>query len=215
MASARRRPRPPPDDTTQLSKAMSYLLRHGAEKEGFTLLDGGFLSAEDILSFSSIRSKGFTEADLRRVVETNDKKRFFMEEHNGKLHIRANQGHSVQVDETMMNMMPITKAEDAPVVVHGTYFKAWECIKHQGLSRMNRQHIHFAAGVPGNSEVVSGMRRGCHVIIFIDLAIALQKGLLFYRSANNVILSPGDAQGTIFPEFFKEVWQMNPRKRLQ
>jgi RNA:NAD 2'-phosphotransferase (TPT1/KptA family) len=33
----------------KLSKALSWLLRHNAEKEGFTLLEGGFLPVADIL----------------------------------------------------------------------------------------------------------------------------------------------------------------------
>lgn len=30
-------------DRVKLSKALSWLLRHGAEKEGFTFIDGGYL----------------------------------------------------------------------------------------------------------------------------------------------------------------------------
>lgn len=79
---------------------------------------------------------------------------------------------------TGLELQPITSAVEAPVVVHGTYKKAWDSIKHQvllcighrinvlcklslagnqGLSRMKRNHIHFAPDVPGGQEIISGM----------------------------------------------------------
>lgn len=49
------------------------------------------------------------------------------------------------------------KAEEIPVVIHGTYFKPWAIIKNEGLSKMNRNHIHFASGFFGEEGVISGM----------------------------------------------------------
>ena len=43
----------------------------------------------------------------------------------------------------------------------------------QGLSKMNRTHIHFASGLPQDQQVLSGMRGDCEVYIYIDLAKAL------------------------------------------
>ena len=49
-----------------------------------------------------LRQRGleqFSEADVRRVVEENDKQRFQLDvdAESGRLKIRANQGHTVQV----------------------------------------------------------------------------------------------------------------------
>ena len=44
------------------------------------------------------------------------------------------------------DLKPITDPSAYPVVVHGTYSKAWEQIRKQGLSKMRRNHIHFAKG---------------------------------------------------------------------
>lgn len=41
-----------------------------------------------------------------------------------------------------------------------------------------------------------GMRRTCQVLVYIDLARCLCDGIPFVLSANGVVLSPGDAQGT-------------------
>lgn len=59
-----------------------------------------------------------------------------------------------------------------PVVVHGTFIKAWPSIKKNGLSRMNRQHIHFAPGSLG-TKVTSGMRANCTVFIYVDAVKAI------------------------------------------
>ena len=58
---------------------------------------GGFLFVEDILTMQQF--KKYTVDDVKHVVLTNEKRRFFMEEDRltGKLKIRANQGHTVQV----------------------------------------------------------------------------------------------------------------------
>lgn len=60
-------------------------------------------------------------------------------------------------------------------VIHGTTMKAWEHIKTQGLSVMNRNHIHFAVGLPNDPNVSSGMRKTSDVFIYINLQAA-QKG---------------------------------------
>ena len=78
-------------DLTRLSKSLSWLLRHNAEWEGFSLLEGGYLPVDDILRHA--RFIGWTEADVRRVVDTCEKQRFSLAEMDtGQLMIRANQG---------------------------------------------------------------------------------------------------------------------------
>lgn len=76
---------------------MSYALRHGANQMGLHLNTDGFLYVEDLLAHPQFRS--YTLEDVERVVATNDKQRFKLCPHpeNGRLQIRANQGHTVQV----------------------------------------------------------------------------------------------------------------------
>ena len=63
-------------------------------------------------------------------------------------------------------MEEITDPDEAPKVIHGTYFKAWNQIQQSGLNKMKRNHIHFAAGEPGSEEVISGMRSSAQVLFF-------------------------------------------------
>jgi 2'-phosphotransferase len=72
------------------------------------------------------------------------------------------------------DLIPILHASEIPIVIHGTYFKNWAKIKAEGLSRMNRLHIHFSPGEAGDLQVISGMRSSCQLYIYIDAERALR-----------------------------------------
>ena len=211
MASRRKEAAPGSGNKVRLSKSLAWLLRHNAEAEGFTLLPGGYLPVDQILAHR--RFAGFSVADVEEVVRDNDKQRFALTEAaDGQLLIRANQGHSIAA--VTVDMEEITDPAAAPKVIHGTNFKAWSQIQSAGLSRMKRNHIHFAAGEPGSEGVISGMRGTAQVYIYVDLAAAMGDGLRFYRSANNVILSPGNDQGILLPKYFKQVKNVKTNQLL-
>ena len=70
---------------------------------------------------------------------------------------------------------------------------------------MRRSHIHFSPGIVGvDLGVRSGMRLSSPVHIYIDVPKCLQKGIKFFRSTNNVILSDG-IDGVIPPDCFLKV----------
>ncbi|KAK8213586.1 tRNA 2'-phosphotransferase [Zalaria obscura] len=60
----------------QVSKKISWLLRHGAEKEGLELGPGGYVSVQDVLQNRNIRSLKVTFDEIRAIVADNDKQRF-------------------------------------------------------------------------------------------------------------------------------------------
>lgn len=72
-------------------------------------------------------------------------------------------------------------------VIHGTFKKCWPQIKSSGgLSRMNRNHIHFSKGLPDDEQVISGMRRDCHIHIYVDTQKALE-GLNKLTACNGIV----------------------------
>jgi 2'-phosphotransferase len=102
-------------------------------------------------------------------VDTNDKKRYeLLEQRPGVYYIRASQGHSLKSVESQDLLEEIKEPVTTPVI-HGTSNKAWESIKIQGLSKMRRNHVHFAIGLPGDENVKSGMRKTSEVFIYIDV----------------------------------------------
>ncbi len=58
-----------------------------------------------------------------------------------------------------------------------------------GIHRMKRNHIHLAIGEPG--EARSGIRHDSSIIIYIDIKKAIESGISFFISPNNVILTKG------------------------
>ncbi|CAH2041218.1 unnamed protein product, partial [Iphiclides podalirius] len=189
-------------EDVHLSKSLSWLLRHGAIKEGLALSHEGYLPVEELLQHKIFKGK-YVIADIERVVANNDKQRFKLRWNTDKniLEIKANQGHTIKVDDT--DLVPILEPK-YKTVVHGTYFRCWPKIKVEGLSRMRRRHIHLSKGILG-SNVTSGPRSNVQIYIFIDLAKALAGGLKFYESENGVILTAGNEQGLLSPIYFEKV----------
>ncbi|XP_013922751.1 PREDICTED: nucleoside diphosphate-linked moiety X motif 22-like isoform X1 [Thamnophis sirtalis] len=202
------------DPDVRLSKALSYALRHGAEKMGLHMSSDGFVDVGEILRLPQF--KAWSQEDVERVVESNEKQRFTLCRHpsGGHLQIRANQGHSLQVPELELTALQTLK--DFPeTVAHGTLLRHWPAIRQHGLSRMGRTHIHLAPGLPGEGAVLSGMRDSSEVAIIIDIPKALADGIAFFRSANGVILTPGNADGLLLPCYFSRALQLRPRRKSE
>ncbi len=82
----------------RLSKALSWLLRHNlhlvSEITKEPIDPTGFVDVEAVLEIP--RFHGYKLRQVEEVVAKNDKQRFALRTHNGKLQIRANQGHTVK-----------------------------------------------------------------------------------------------------------------------
>lgn len=207
-----------------LSRLLSLILRHRAIEFGIAIRPDGFVRVDELLGHQRMRRPGprgaespaYTLDDLRAVTANNNKQRFTMiecqDEPDGPSHwlIRANQGHSIPVPELELTPIDAAAASDIPVVVHGTYFKQWQMIKTSpGLHRRGRTHVHLASGVPSDSHVISGMRATAEVYVYVDIVRAIHAGLPFFRSANGVILTPGDENGFLSRQFFSRVTDSN------
>jgi len=195
---------PDPKRDIHISKSLSKLLRHQAEKEKLEMDCKGFVSTSDILKHNYLKSNKATLEDLTRVVANDSKSRYTLElRDNSQFYICANQGHSIKTITT--DLTPLKEMRDFPtdVVVHGTNRKSYQLIQDSGyLSRMNRNHIHFAIGLPDETGVISGMRSSASVLFYLDIERLLQDGYPFWKSKNNVILSEG-IDGRIPLEYFR------------
>jgi len=59
-----------------VSKALSKLLRHSAEKEGLKLDEAGYINLKDVMNNQKIRSVKPTLDEIKQIVAENDKQRF-------------------------------------------------------------------------------------------------------------------------------------------
>lgn len=204
-----RRRRREEDPHVRLSKALSFVLRHGARDAGLPMGDDGFVEVGALLRLP--RFAGVSEEEVRSVVDADPKGRFALRPN--PLRIRANQGHSLQVPA--LELTPLLTADALPpTLAHGTRRRCWDSIRRGGLAPMGRTHIHLAGGLPGDPGVRSGMRPDSDIAIIIDGPRALADGIPFFRSANGVILTPGDGGGRLPPRYFLRVLQLRPFRCL-
>jgi len=206
------------DGSVRLSKKLSSLLRHRIHENGLgdVLRPDGYVPLLRVLATPGFR--GVSEEQVRAVVRENDKQRFAILDEEGVAYIRANQGHTIRQgldDEALLTPLDDEALATIGRAVHGTYLAAWKGIVGSGgLLRMARSHIHLAAGVPGESGVISGMRRSAQIHVWVDLLAAARAGLRFYRSANGVILTPGLGEEGLLPAHaFCDVYDCSSSRR--
>ncbi|MBB3912897.1 RNA 2'-phosphotransferase [Rhizobium fabae] len=162
---------------TEVSKYMSYVLRHAPEAAGLALDGEGWVSFDEFEK--ALTSKyDVSRADIIEIVENNPKKRFTLADNR----IRANQGHSVEVD------LALKQVEPPAVLFHGTSLASWSSIEREGLKKMQRHHIHLSADVE-TAKIVAMRRKGEYVILWVDAARMFSEGHSFFVSDNGVWLT--------------------------
>ena len=99
---------------TQISKFISLILRHKPEEINTKLTDDGYCNVDVLIK--GVREKfniDFTLKDLERIVAEDNKQRYSIK---GNM-IRANQGHSINVDLGLKEKIP------NDILFHGTALK--------------------------------------------------------------------------------------------
>jgi len=161
------------------SKFLSYVLRHHPEIIGLHLDENGWANVDELITKSTNDSQGFTFEELDEIVQTNDKKRFIFNE--DKTRIRANQGHSVDINLALIPQHP------PEFLYHGTAQSNIESILEKGIEKRSRQHVHLSQDKETATKV--GMRHGKPIILIINTGKMFEDGLKFYLSENNVWLT--------------------------
>jgi putative RNA 2'-phosphotransferase len=168
-----------PSDPVQLSKFLSFVLRHKPDAIGLTLDSQGWASIDELIGNANVSGTPFNRDDLLRVVETNDKKRFSISADG--LRIRAAQGHSVSVE------LGLSPKEPPPVLFHGTATRFVESILSEGLKPQTRQQVHLSLDEATARRV--GQRHGKPVVFNVDAARMHAQGHNFFLADNGVWLT--------------------------
>ncbi|MGA2069202.1 MAG: RNA 2'-phosphotransferase [Thermoguttaceae bacterium] len=166
---------------TELSRAVSYALRHAPWLYELELDDEGWASIESLLS--ALRGErpawsNVTETDLARMIAASSKRRH---EISGSK-IRALYGHSVPGR--------LRKAPAVPpdLLYHGTAPSSVPCIRLSGLLPMGRQYVHLSVDAATAAEV--GRRKAPQPMILRVLASdAHANGIRFYEGNEKVWLA--------------------------
>lgn len=164
---------------TEVSKYISLILRHKPEVIGITLDEHGWADVTELIKGIEKDHKGFNMGILEEIVRTDNKQRYSFNEDKTK--IRANQGHSINVDVELQECTP------PEYLYHGTGEKYVESIQKEGLKPKSRLYVHLSQDLDTAKNV--GTRHGKCRIFVIDTKRMTEDGYKFYKSANNVWLT--------------------------
>jgi len=163
------------DVKMQVSRYMSYLLRHNPED--LEMDKGGFVQIDKLLSKVKTRYPMVDRELLMSMVHGGDKKRF---EIIGD-RIRALYGHTIEVK------MELREDREVMILYHGTTPHALNRIMETGLKPMRRKWVHLSPTKEIALEV--GKRRTrTPVVLAVDAFRARNNGIKFYKATDQVYL---------------------------
>lgn len=162
----------------KLGRFLSLVLRHNPDAAGISLDGHGWADVEALLNGVRGTGRQIDRETLERIVRENNKQRYSFNEDHTK--IRANQGHSLQVDVELRETKPPRD------LYHGTAARFLSAIQAEGIKKMTRQHVHLSGDY--QTAVAVGRRHGAPVVLRIDAGAMAQNGVRFYRSENGVWL---------------------------
>jgi putative RNA 2'-phosphotransferase len=166
--------------TTEISKFLSFVLRHKPEAVGLTLDIEGWANIDALIECANRSGRALTRSLLQSVVDTNDKKRFSISEDG--LSIRAAQGYSTP-------SVDIAHVEKRPpdFLIHGTASRFLDSIKTQGLLPGSRHYVHLSEDARSAGAV--GQRYGKPVVLKVESLRMYERGFRFYKAENGVWLT--------------------------
>ena len=162
---------------TKTSRYISLILRHKPETIDISLDEHGWANVKDLINGVN-QQYDFDMATLEKIVATDNKQRYSFNEDKTK--IRANQGHSVDVDVELEEVKP------PEYLWHGTGRKYIDGIMKDGLIPKSRLYVHLSDSY--STAVNVGRRHGEPVVLGIWAGDMYRDGYKFYRSKNGVWL---------------------------
>ena len=161
-----------------LSKFLSLILRHHPEKAGITLDAHGWAKVSELIE--GVRQSRPIDIETLREIVASDKKGRYSISEDGEL-IRANQGHSVEVD------VELEEREPPEILYHGTSLFTTKKINAEGLKPMTRLYVHLSKDY--DTAIATGRRKGDHkhpYVYRVKAGEMFRDGHKFFISANGV-----------------------------
>jgi len=175
------------EEVVKIGKFMTYLLRHHPEAEGLEIdPNGAWASVDELLQILDI-----SLGELQEIVRRDDKGRFSFQ-NNSHDRIRANYGHSIDVD------LGLEKIEPPDLLYHGTAERNLNQILESGIKKMNRRHVHLSKDLESAKKV--GQRHGKPAVIVIDAERMYEDGKKFFLSGDETYLTE-----YVHPRYFTRI----------
>lgn len=163
---------------TEASKYLAFVLRHKPQAVGIALDEHGWANVDELVAAIAAKRE-FSKEMLDEIVVTDSKGRYSYSEDGSR--IRANQGHSINVDVELKAMEPLD------ILYHGTATKYLASIQKSGLVSKSRLYVHLSADVETANKV--GRRHGDPVVLAVDSKRMASAGYAFFLSENGVWLT--------------------------
>ena len=160
------------------SKFLSLILRHEPQRVGLALDPAGWVDVRDLLEAVNRNGVALSLEQLRHVAATSEKQRFAFSDDESR--IRANQGHSVEVD------LQYPPKQPPEILYHGTATRFLDGIRKEGLQKRQRHDVHLSTETGAALQV--GARYGKPVLLAIRAGDMHRAGLVLRCSANGVWL---------------------------
>jgi len=162
-----------------ISKTLSFWLRHRPDAAGLTLDAQGWTDTDAVLAALAGEKVDCDWERLLSIVETSDKQRFEMSADGSR--IRARQGHSVEV------ALDWPQVDPPEFLYHGTVERFLPAIHAEGLRPMRRHHVHLSPDEA--TATIVGNRRGKAIILTIRARAMAADGHAFFLTGNGVWLT--------------------------
>ena len=167
------------DQLAAYSKFLSLVLRHSPQSIGLKLDGAGWAPTQELLACLQKSRYPMGLELLQQVVAADSKQRYAFSEDG--LRIRANQGHSIAVELSLVPQQPPAQ------LFHGTATRFLPAILEQGLTRQQRHHVHLSASQEVAATV--GRRYGQLALLAVDAQAMYADGHGFYCTDNGVWLT--------------------------
>jgi putative RNA 2'-phosphotransferase len=165
--------------SVEISKFLSFVLRHDPASIGLHLDEQGWASVDELLAKAGASGRQLDRETLLNIVANSDKQRFTLSVDQTR--IRAAQGHSVKVD------LGLAPAVPPPRLFHGTADRFIDSILRDGLRAQSRQQVHLSHDEP--TAIAVGSRHGRPVVLSVDASGMHRDGYAFYQADNGVWLT--------------------------
>lgn len=177
-------------DLKKTSVFMSLILRHKPDAIGISLDEHGWANVGELIEgINQTEGYHIDMETLEEIVRTDNKQRYNF--NDDKTKIRANQGHSINVD------VELKECEPPEQLFHGTGEKFVAAIRKEGLIPKSRLYVHLSKDKETAEKV--GARHGEPHIFFVHSGKMYRAGYKFYLSENGVWLTK-----SVPPEYLEE-----------
>jgi len=164
------------EKNTHVAKYITKLLRHDPEE--LVMDKNGWVDVKSLISKLNI-----TKNTLDYIVSNDNKSRMTYDPSETK--IRANQGHSIEVDVELEEVIP------PEFLFNGTSSAVVDIIMEEGLKKMTRNHVHLSTDIETATTVGDRHTKSASkttVILKVKSKEMSDDGYKFYLSKNGVYL---------------------------